>query len=115
VLWRVAAGRLDQGLQGNLNELEKYFFNDFVFSITVFVIAIDEFSDRRETRVLIRTYHPRIGTRMNRVDRLVWSGQVFILNANGALFTRRPPINVGGRVATLKVSDADLMAGRNLR
>ena len=52
---------------------------------------------------------------MNRVDRRVWSGQVFILNSSGALFTRRPQLNVGSLVAPLSVSDADFMAGRNLQ
>ena len=101
--------------KGELSEQEKYIFSDFVFSITIFVIAIYEFSDSRKTRVLIRTYHPRIGMRMDRDDRRVWNGQVFIPNSNGALFTRRPRLNGGGLVATLSVSDADFMAGRNLR
>ncbi len=52
---------------------------------------------------------------MNRIDQLVWNEQVFILNSNGAPFTRRPQFNVGGLVATLNVSDADFMHGGNLR
>ena len=108
---------LTKVFKGGLSEQEKYIFSDFVFSITIFVIAIYEFSDSRKTRVLIRTYHPRIGMRMDRDDRRVWNGQVFILNSNGApfTFTRRPRLNGGGLVAPLSVSDADFMAGRNLR
>ncbi|HJW26611.1 MAG TPA: MBG domain-containing protein [Rhodocyclaceae bacterium] len=41
------------------------------------------------------------------------NGQVFILNANGVLFTKGAQVNVGGLVAsTLNLSDADFMAGK---
>lgn len=42
------------------------------------------------------------------------NGQVFILNANGVLFTKGAEVNVGGLVAsTLSLSDTDFMAGRH--
>ncbi|MET3132027.1 filamentous hemagglutinin family protein [Oxalobacteraceae bacterium GrIS 1.11] len=43
------------------------------------------------------------------------NGQVFLLNANGVLFSGAARVNVGGLVAsTLTMSDADFMAGRTL-
>ena len=42
------------------------------------------------------------------------SGQVFLLNSNGVLFTQGASVNTGGLVAsTLNISDSDFMAGRS--
>lgn len=47
------------------------------------------------------------------LGRLSANGQVFLVNPNGVLFGTGAQVNVGGLVAsTLKISDADLMAGR---
>ena len=47
------------------------------------------------------------------LGRINANGQVFLLNPNGLLFGRDAQVNVGGLVAsTLKLSDADFLAGR---